>query len=199
MRREYITDEAWTKMMIFFKKTKVMYIGPDRRLKTFIESIFWIARTGAQWREMPERYGKWNTIFARFNAWSKKNIWTQFMDFCADDQDLEYLSIDATIVRSHACSAGYGNQKEQGLGRSHGGFSTKIHAKVDALGNPLKLLVTAGQCSDVTKAKELISGAKNSLILGDKAYDSNALRNQIFIQKCIPVIPGVNSILKCII
>ncbi len=53
--------------------------------------------------------------------------------------------------------------------------------------------------SDVTKAKELISGAKNSLILGDKAYDSNALRNQIFIQKCIPVIPGVNSILKCII
>ena len=112
------------------------------------------------------------------------------MEFCADDQDLEYLSIDATIVRAHACSAGYGDQEKQGLGRSKGGFTTKIHAKVDALGNPLKLLITPGQCSDVTKAKELISGAENSHILGDKGYDSDDVRAQIYIQKCTPVIPG---------
>ncbi|XP_054709424.1 ribosomal RNA small subunit methyltransferase H-like [Uloborus diversus] len=55
------------------------------------------------------------------------------------------IMIDATIVRAHACSSGYikGNQEEAALGRSRGGFSTKIHALVDALGNPFKFILTA--------------------------------------------------------
>lgn len=86
------------------------------------------------------------------------------MEFCAKDPDLEYASIDATIVRAHPCASGYGNQAVQGLGRSKGGFSTKIHAKTDALGNPLKIIITAGQESDFTKASELIEGSINSYI-----------------------------------
>ena len=52
--------------------------------------------------------------------------------------------IDATIIRAHACAAGYGAQTSEGLGRAHGGFTTKIYVKVDALGNPLKFIVTLG-------------------------------------------------------
>jgi len=193
VREEYITDEVWAKMLIFFKGVKQIYIGTERDLKNFIEAIYWITRTGAQWREVPEKYGNWNSIFARFNAWSKKNIWSMLMDFCVEDPDLEYLSIDATIVRAHACSAGYGNQAQEGLGRSKGGFSTKIHAKVDALGNPLKFVVTAGQSSDFTKASELIKDATGSYILGDKGYDSDNLRAQIQAQQCTPVIPGKSN------
>ena len=115
------------------------------------------------------------------------------MAFCVQDPDLEYLSIDATIVRAHACSAGYGDQAEQGLGRSKGGFSTKIHAKVDTLGNPLRFLVTAGQNSDFTKASELIKGATDSYIIGDRGYDSDEVRAQVYAQKCIPVIPGKSN------
>ena len=164
MHKEYITDEAWVKMLVFFKGVNEIYIGEEANLKKFIEAIYWITRTGAQWREVPEKYGNWNSVFTRFNAWSKKNIWGKLMEFCVQDPDLEYLSIDATIVRAHACAAGYGNQAEQGLGRSKGGFSTKIHAKVDALGNPLKLIVTPGQSSDFTKASELIKEATGSYI-----------------------------------
>ena len=193
MREEYITDETWVKMLIFFRGVRGIYVGKDRKLKMFIEAIYWITRTGAQWREMPEKYGCWNSIFARFNDWSKKNIWGKLMEFCVQDPDLEYLSIDATIIRAHACSAGYGEQIEQGLGRSKGGFSTKIHAKVDALGNPLKFLITPGQSSDFKKASELIENATGSYILGDKGYDSDAVRAQVYAQNCIPVIPGKSN------
>ena len=57
--------------------------------------------------------------------------------------------IDSTIVRTHACAAG-DMQDKQALGRSAGGFTTKIHALVDALGNPLKFILTPGQRSDHT-------------------------------------------------
>ena len=193
MHKEYITDEAWAKMLVFFKVVNEIYIGEEANLKNFIEAIYWITRTGAQWREVPEKYGNWNSVFTRFNAWSKKNIWGKLMEFCVQDPDLEYLSIDATIVRAHAYAAGYGNQAEQGLGRSKGGFSTKIHAKVDALGNPLKLIVTPGQSSDFTKASELIKEATGSYIIGDKGYDSDEVRAQVYTQKCVPVIPGKSN------
>ena len=65
--------------------------------------------------------------------------------------------IDVTIVRSHACSAGYGKNTQdiQALGRSKGGFTTKIHALVDALGNPLKFILTPGQRHEITQASTL--------------------------------------------
>jgi len=189
MQREYITDEAWIKMLSFFKNTKEIYIVSERHLKNFIESIYWIVRTGAQWRELPEKYGSWNSTFKRFDAWSKKGIWNRLFEFCVDDPDLEYLMIDATIVRAHACAAGRGNQMDEGLGRSMGGFTTKIHAKVDSLGNPLKFIITAGQIADVTQAEVLLGQASESYVLGDKGYDSDDFRNKIKNQKCVPVIP----------
>ncbi len=60
-----------------------------------------MARTGAQWRELPENYGKWNSVFKRFNEWSQKEVWSKLLEFCVEDPDLEYISIDATIVRTH--------------------------------------------------------------------------------------------------
>ena len=75
--------------------------------------------------------------------------------------------IDATIVRAHACSAGYkeGSQDEESLGRSKGGFTTKIHAMVDALGNPLKFILTPGQRNDITQAQSLITNITNSIVI----------------------------------
>ena len=189
MRREYITDEAWIKMLNFFENVKEIYIGREENFKNFIEAIYWIVKTGAQWRELPEKYGYWNSVFKRFNSWSKKGIWDMLFEFCADDPDLEYLMIDATIVRAHACAAGYGDQQKEGLGRSKGGFTTKIHAKVDSLGNPLKFIITAGQVADISQAEELLGMASSSYVLGDKGYDADFFRSKIESQKCIPVIP----------
>ncbi|MFP3035562.1 MAG: hypothetical protein ACEY3A_00690 [Wolbachia sp.] len=69
------------------------------------------------------------------------------MEYTKQEPDLEAVIIDGTIVRAHQCSAGYTkNSKDQeSLGRSKGGFTTKIHA----LGKPLKFTLTAGQRNEV--------------------------------------------------
>lgn len=108
-------------------------------------------------------------------------------------KNLEYIMIDATIVRAHACAAGYGDQEAQGLGRSKGGFTSKIHAKVDALGNPLKVIITAGQRNDITQADALIKDVVNSHVIADRGYDSKDLRAKLIAQDCKPVIPSKSN------
>ncbi|MDF3048209.1 MAG: transposase [Candidatus Midichloriaceae bacterium] len=63
--------------------------------------------------------------------------------------------------------------QEQGIGRSKGGFSSKLHAAFDALGNPIRFFVTAGQRSDYIKALDLVNGFKMGALLADKGYDAN--------------------------
>jgi transposase len=74
-----------------------------------------------------------------------------------------------------ACGREKGGQGGEALGRSRGGFSTKIHIAVDALGNPVEFLLTAGQEADVTQAEPLIRGHKADAYILDKAYDSDAV------------------------
>lgn len=190
MQREYITDEAWIKMLKFFENHPRVYKVSASLLKRFVEAVYWIMRTGAQWRMLPKEYGNWNTIFKRFKRWVKCNVWQDLMDFCIEDPDLEYVMIDSTIVRAHACAAGHGNQSVQGLGRSRGGFTSKVHVKVDALGNPLKFIVTSGQESDFSCAGNLLGGTSGSYVLCDKGYDSDEFRKRIESQNNISVIPG---------
>ena len=104
---------------------------------------------------------------------------------------MEAVMIDATIVRAHACSAGYkkGSQDQECLGRSKGGFTTKIHTLVDALGNPLKFILTPGQRSDITQAESLVKDLKETMVIADKAYDSNALIELITDNNSVPIIP----------
>ncbi len=176
---------------------KNVYFKSEKSCKSFIEAVYWISRTGAQWRYLPEKFGNWNTIYKRFNEWSKKNIWAQLLEICIEEPDLENIMIDATIARAHACSAGYGSQEIEGLGRSAGGFSSKIHAKVDALGNLLKVTITPGQQHDSTQAKYLLDKVFDSNILADRGYDSDEIRAQIKAQNCISVIPPrSNRIIK---
>jgi len=77
----------------------------------------------------------------------------------------------------------------QALGRSRGGFSTKIHIAVDALGNPVDLLLTEGQAADNPQAKVLIEGKPSDHVIADKAYDANDTIKAIEDQGAIPVIP----------
>jgi transposase len=157
-----------------------------------MEAVFWIMRTGAQWRELPRCYGKWNSVFNRFNEWSKKNIWLTLNTACIEDPDLEWTMIDSTIVKAHPYATGYykNGSQEQGIGRSKGGLTPKAHFMVDALGNALKFIVGPGNESDINKAKSLIQDIRNAAIMGDKGYDSDDLRSTIKNQNCEPVIPG---------
>src|SRR4051794_32874557 len=80
--------------------------------------------------------------------------------------------------------------QNEGLGRSRGGFSSKIHALVDALGNPINFIITGGEINDVTQGVNLIEGKKGDYILGDKGYDSKELVKKIEETGAIAVIPS---------
>ena len=84
---------------------------------------------------------------------------------------------------------GTGGQDEQALGRSRGGFGSKIHVAVNGLGLPVELIVTAGQVADVTQADELIEGRPAEVVIADKGYDSDAVVESIEASGAEAVIP----------
>lgn len=104
------------------------------------------------------------------------------------------LLLDSTVIRAHPCAAGApkekGGQEEQALGKSVGGFSTKIHVTVDALGNPLRLLLTGGQRADSTQALALLEGFDFEAVLADRGYDTDKILELIAQNEAEAVIPA---------
>ncbi len=94
-----------------------------------MEGILWILRTGAPWRDLPGCFGKWSTVYACFERWRARGLWTRLFNALATaGADLEYLLIDSTSVRVHADASGpVGGQEAHAMGRSRAGLSTKLH------------------------------------------------------------------------
>ena len=104
--RLMLTDPQWDRMAPHLpgKASDPGRTGRDNRL--FVEAVLWVARTGIPWRDMPDSFGNWNSIFMRFSRWSKKGAWDRLFTAMANDPDFEYIMIDSTIVRAHQHSAG---------------------------------------------------------------------------------------------
>ena len=77
--------------------------GRDNRL--FLDAVNWIARNGGPWRDLPERFGKSNTVWRRFDRWSRAGVWQRLFEH-VQDPDLEWLLLDSTSVRAHQHAAG---------------------------------------------------------------------------------------------
>jgi transposase len=105
-RRFEMTDEQWGRIehLLPGKPGDPGATAKDNRL--FVDAVLWIARTGAGWRDLPERLGDWNNTFQRFNRWAKSGVWAGVMEALGGDADLEHLLIDSTVIRAHQHSAG---------------------------------------------------------------------------------------------
>ena len=99
--RNVITDRMWELMELecLGKPTDPGRTDSDGRL--FVEAVLWIARTGSPWRDLPERFGKWNTVFKRFREWVKRDVFYRIFNALSDEPDMEYAMIDGTIVKVH--------------------------------------------------------------------------------------------------
>ena len=105
MRRYEITDEKWERIedLLPGKASDPGQTAKDNR--QFINGILWIGRSGAPWRDLPERYGKWNSVYQRFNRWSKKGVWQRVFE-ALQAPDLDWLMLDSTVIRAHQHAAG---------------------------------------------------------------------------------------------
>ena len=105
MRRFELSDEQWKRVegLLPGRPGSPGRSGDDNRL--FLDAVLWIARTGAPWRDLPERFGESNSVFQRFNRWAKKGVWQRVFD-ALQDPDLEWVMLDATIIRAHVHAAG---------------------------------------------------------------------------------------------
>jgi putative transposase len=105
MRRYEITDHQWQKMASLLpgKSGDVGRNAVDNRL--FINAVVWIARSGAPWRDLPQRFGKWNSVYRRFRRWAQEAIWQKIFQ-ALQEPDLDWIMIDSTIVRAHQHAAG---------------------------------------------------------------------------------------------
>lgn len=101
MERLVLTDAQWAKMEphCLGKASDPGRSGGDNRL--FIEAILWIVRTGSPWRDLPEQFGKWNTVFVRYRDWVKADVFKRLFDAVSEEPDMEYAMVDATIVKVH--------------------------------------------------------------------------------------------------
>jgi transposase len=89
--------------------------------RTVLEAIFWIHRTGAPWRDLPNEYGNWSTVYERFRRWRKEGLFAQILAALesagrkAEKIDFEFSAVDGSNIRAHRCAAG---ARKKGLRRT---------------------------------------------------------------------------------
>lgn len=101
MIRTVLSDTQWNLIAphCLGKESDVGRTGPNPRL--FVEAVLWIARTGAPWRDLPEEFGNWNTVFKRFRRWVKADAFYIMFKALTNAPDFEYAMVDGTIVKVH--------------------------------------------------------------------------------------------------
>ncbi|MGI5258022.1 IS5 family transposase [Streptomyces angustmyceticus] len=228
MGRGDLSDAEWERLRPFLPVSN-RRCGRWRDHRQVIDGILHRVRTGVQWRDLPERFGPWKTVYERHRLWSADGTWERLLQQvraaadAAGEIDWD-ISVDSTIVRAHQHAAGArkrsaagpgvkggrtartsgrgavaeparpsggGGAGGEGLGRSHGGFTTKLHLSADGCCRSLSLVVTPGQRADCTQFKpvlEKIRVPKSGLgrprkkpgsVAADKAYSNGPCREYL--------------------
>ncbi|MFE3560726.1 IS5 family transposase [Streptomyces sp. NPDC059193] len=167
MGRGDLTNDQWARLEVLLP----MGIKPGRpqvwTRRQLIDGIRWRTRTGAPWRDVPERYGPWDRVYDLFRRWQRDGTWARILTRLQAEADAKGLitwdvNVDSTVCRAHQHAAGAAKrdlQKEppggvavepadHGLGRSRGGLTSKIHLAVEQGQKPLSIVITAGQRGD---------------------------------------------------
>jgi transposase len=112
MRRHELTDRQWEQLAPLLPPERPATGRPSRDHRTILNGILWKLRTGAPWRDVPERYGPWATLYSRFRRWRLAGVWdrlfaaVQTQADAAGELDWTVHFVDGTVVRAHQHAAG---------------------------------------------------------------------------------------------
>jgi transposase len=136
-------------------------------------------------------------VYNRYSRWGQRGIWKGIFDALAHERKDSLIFIDSSIVRAHRAAAGSKGELAEGIGRSRGGRTSKVHAAVDEYGRPLRLEISGGQLHDSQMMDAFLDWDKEPLaIVADKPYGSNKIRQQIADEGAVNVIPSKSNALK---
>ena len=106
MDRLILCDQQWDRIAQHIIGNEHTRGSSGRDNRMFVEGVLWIVRTGSPWRDLPEGFGKWFTVYTRFWRWAQKGVWERIFKALCDDPDFEYVLIDGTLVRVHQHGTG---------------------------------------------------------------------------------------------
>ena len=106
MIRTVLTDVQWERIapLLPGKKGDPGRSGENNR--RFVEGVLWVVRTGAPWRDLPDCFGKWFSVWKRFRRWALKGVFERLFQALSDEPDFEYALIDGTIIKVHRHATG---------------------------------------------------------------------------------------------
>ena len=192
--RYEISDADWDRIQDFLPGQPGQHGGVAQDNRRFLNAVLWIARTGAAWEDLPERLGGQQPVAAIRPVGQDGPLGDHSGGpprpgpRCLDPR----LDCGPRPLLRGGCEKkwdGTGGQNDQALGRSRGGFGTKIHGSFDGLGHPVELLLTAAQESDIAQAETLLAYHEPEVVITDKGYDKKALVEQIESRGAQAVIP----------
>jgi transposase len=151
---------------------------------------------------MPEKYGKWMTVYQRFRRWSEAGAWEVVAATLAQaTADKKHHRIESTTIRGHASAAGAKRRtREQAFRGSRGGFTCKVHCLSDAKGIPLAFHLTPGEAADCAAIEDTYArgDVKPRYLLADKAYETITIRDRIKDGGVCATIPSKSNRVKAI-
>ena len=106
MEGEVLRDDQWERIKPFVPGGLKGKRGPRSNGRRFLDALLWMARSGARWRDLPERFGPYQTAKRRYYRWIEMEVLDRVFEAVAAEPDLEWAMLDATVIRAHAQAAG---------------------------------------------------------------------------------------------
>lgn len=208
--RYMITDDLWATLGPAVRQAKRYTCGqppalPDRM---FLEALLYWARTGIPWRDLPDVFGAWDAVYNRFRRWVGSGTLTALFEVLTADPafgEVRRVLLDSTIVRAHAHAAGARRTAKrigaarsataQGLGRSRGGFTTKVVLIAADEDTAVAVEVIPGQAGDAPRLEPMLRRTVARVpgideLTGDTGFDGDAQRAACLDRGIFPNIPN---------
>jgi transposase len=155
-----------------------------------LTAIFYVLRTGLPWRDLPEQFGPWSSVYARFRRWCASGLFARMLALVAVRATGQLRHLDCSHVKLHQDGANpRGGQAAQAIGRTKGGINTKLAAIVEGRGRAVALGLAEGQRHDLHAIDPLLCCLRGRRAVGDKGFDADTLRTRLRRQRtraCIP-------------
>jgi len=145
-----------------------------------LEAMIYILRTGVPWRDLPERFGKWTSVYSRWRRWILCGLWERiFLGLTLGARGTTRF-VDSTYIKLHQDGANpAGGQRAQGIGLTKGGLNTKLTALADSYGRAVALSLLPGQCSEIEAVEPHLCRLRGRTLVGDKGFDADSVRERV--------------------